>query len=199
MADRPIIDPGENPYLYGQSLPMMPPGQPPITEMDCRKVDPPPLFRVRPPEGAPNVVIVLMDQSCYADPADVRRADPHADVGTAGGERGDVHRTSRSTPLCSPTRTALLTGRNSHQNSMAGVTGTSTAFPGDTGVRPLSMSTVGTMLRRGATAPATSARTTRSLTPRSTSAARSTVGRRAAGSTSSTATSPVSSRICSRA
>ena len=90
MADRLVIDPGEDPYLYGQSIPMMPPGQPPITEMDYRKVDPPPLFRVRPPEGAPNVVIVLMDQSCYARSGDVRRADPHADAGTAGGERGDV-------------------------------------------------------------------------------------------------------------
>ena len=68
MADRPIIDPGESPYAYGQSLPMVSPGQPPITEMDYRKADPPPLFRVRPPAGAPNVVIVLMDQSCYADP-----------------------------------------------------------------------------------------------------------------------------------
>ena len=36
--------------------------------MDYRKVDPPPLFKIRPPKGAPNVVIVLMDQSCYADP-----------------------------------------------------------------------------------------------------------------------------------
>jgi len=33
VADRPIIDPGENPYLYGQSIPMVPPAQPPITQM----------------------------------------------------------------------------------------------------------------------------------------------------------------------
>ena len=34
MSERPIINPGENPYQYGQSLPIEPPEQPPITEMD---------------------------------------------------------------------------------------------------------------------------------------------------------------------
>ena len=76
MVDRPIIDPGENPYLYGQSIPMVPPAQPPITEVDYRKVDPPPAFRVRPPAGAPNVVVVLMDQSCYAEPEMFGRQGP---------------------------------------------------------------------------------------------------------------------------
>ena len=37
-------------------------------EPDWRKVTPPPRFEPRPPEGAPNVVIVLMDQLSYADP-----------------------------------------------------------------------------------------------------------------------------------
>ena len=68
MGKQGVINPGDNPYQYGQSLPILPPEQPPITEMDWRKVEPPPLFKLRPPKGAPNVVIVLMDQSCYADP-----------------------------------------------------------------------------------------------------------------------------------
>ena len=145
MADRPIIDPGESPYWYGQSIPMVPPGQPPITEMDYRKVDAPPLFRVRPPEGAPNVVIVLMDQSCYADPEMFggRIRTPTLERLAANGV---TYANFKVNAACAPTRTALLTGRNSHQNSMATVTGTSTAFPGDTGSRPLSVSTVGTML-----------------------------------------------------
>ena len=127
MAEREIIDPGENPYLCGQSIPMIPPGQPPITEMDYRKVDPPPLFRVRPPAGAPNVVVVLMDQSCYADPEMFggRIRTPALERLAKGGV---TYPNFKVNAACAPTRTALLTGRNSHQNSMATVTGTSTAF-----------------------------------------------------------------------
>ena len=40
-TERAIINPGENPYQYGQALPILPPDQPPITEMDWRKVEPP--------------------------------------------------------------------------------------------------------------------------------------------------------------
>jgi arylsulfatase len=39
-----------------------------MTEQDRRKVNPPPHHVVTPPKGAPNVVIVLLDQLAYADP-----------------------------------------------------------------------------------------------------------------------------------
>ena len=41
-----------------------------------------------------------------------------------------------TTALCSPTRMALLTGRNHHMNNMGGITEIATAFPGNTGQRP---------------------------------------------------------------
>ena len=53
----------------GEVLPMRPPKRPPITEMDWRKVKTPERFEVKPPKGAPNVVIVLLDQLAYAVPA----------------------------------------------------------------------------------------------------------------------------------
>jgi Sulfatase len=49
-------------------LPIQPLKQRPITALDYRKV-PPPRFAVTPPKGAPNAVIVLLDQVGYADPA----------------------------------------------------------------------------------------------------------------------------------
>ena len=130
----------------GEVLPIPAPKQEPITEMDWRKVPPPKRFAVKPPQGAPNVVIILMDQAGYADPA------------TMGGpirtptmdklaQDGLTYTNFHVNALCSPSRVALLTGRNSHQNSMAGVAGTNTAYPGDTGMRPPTISTIGTMLQ----------------------------------------------------
>ena len=43
------------------SLPIQPPVSAPVTELDARNVTPPPPFNIAPPEGAPNVVIVLID------------------------------------------------------------------------------------------------------------------------------------------
>ena len=52
-----------------------------------------------------------------------------------------------TTALCSPTRTALLTGRNHHMNNMGGITEVATAFPGNTGQRPNSVAPLAEMLR----------------------------------------------------
>ena len=56
-----------NPKM-GEILPIPPPKRELITEVDYRKVKPPPRFEVKPPKGAPNIVICLMDQLSYADP-----------------------------------------------------------------------------------------------------------------------------------
>jgi arylsulfatase len=52
-----------------------------------------------------------------------------------------------TTALCSPTRAALLTGRNHHMNNMGSITETATAFPGQTGQRPNSVAPLAEMLR----------------------------------------------------
>src|SRR5688572_16223879 len=65
MAQQRSVTPG----MTGEVLPILPPKQPPITEPDWRKVPQPKPFVVRPPQGAPNVVIVLLDQTAYADPS----------------------------------------------------------------------------------------------------------------------------------
>ncbi|TAL24084.1 MAG: arylsulfatase, partial [Frankiales bacterium] len=80
-------------------------------------------------EGAPNVVIVLADDlgfadlGCYGSEIDT----PHLDALAARGLRyTDFH----STPMCSPTRAALLTGRNSHSVGIGHVAHSDPGFPG---------------------------------------------------------------------
>ena len=131
----------------GRILPVPPPRYEPITEMDFRNVTPPSRFEVKPPSGAPNVVVVLMDQLSYTDPSTfggpIRM--PTLDRLAANGLR---YTNFHVNALCTPSRMSLLTGRNAHQCSGATVVDTSTAFPADTGVRPDSVATVGEVLRR---------------------------------------------------
>ena len=87
----------------------------------------PPLFA--PPAGAPNVVVVLLDDVGYAQfgayGSDV--ATPTFDRLAAGGRR---YANFHTTALCSPTRACLLTGRNHHSNGMARVVELASGFPG---------------------------------------------------------------------
>ena len=81
------------------------------------------------PEGAPNVVLVVLDDVGYAQlgcyGSDI--ATPNIDRLAAGGVRfANFH----TTALCSPTRSCLLTGRNHHSNGMARVADLAVGFPG---------------------------------------------------------------------
>ena len=97
-------------------LPIPEPEVPSYTELDARNAKPPPRFEVKAPQGAPNVVIVLLDDigfgqsSTFGGPARMPALDALA---TQGIRYNNFH----TTALCSPTRTALLTGRNHHVNN----------------------------------------------------------------------------------
>ncbi len=95
----------------------------------------PPIRQIRPPVGAPNVLIVLVDDAGFAASSPFGGAidTPTADRLAAGGLRYSRFHT---TALCSPTRQALLTGRNHHSVGMGGITEIATSAPGYTGVRP---------------------------------------------------------------
>ncbi len=127
-------------------LPIPEPTYPPITELDARKVTPPPRFEVKAPEGAPNVVIILIDDmgfgvpSAFGGPAHMPTADRLASEGLRYNQ-------FHTTALCSPTRTALLSGRNHHSNNMGSIAETGTAFPGNTGQRPDNVAPLAEMLR----------------------------------------------------
>ncbi len=106
----------------------------------------PPIEPLRPPKGAPNVLIVLIDDmgfgatSTFGGPCEMPTLDRLAD----GGLRYNRFHT---TALCSPTRQALLTGRNHHSAEMGSVAEVATAMPGNTSARPNSVATVAEMLR----------------------------------------------------
>jgi len=127
-------------------LPIKEPSYTAITELDARKATPPPRFEVKAPENAPNVVIVLIDDqgfgasSTFGGPIN----EPSADRLASEGLRYNRFHT---TALCSPTRTALLTGRNHHQNNAGAIMELATAFPGNTGLRPKSVAPLAEMLR----------------------------------------------------
>ena len=127
-------------------LPIPEPKVPFATELDARKATPPPRFEVKAPQGAPNVLIVLIDDmgfgqsSAFGGPVHM----PTLDRMAAGGLRYNQFHT---TALCSPTRTALLWGRNHHMNNFGSISETATSFPGQTGVRPNSVAPLAEMLR----------------------------------------------------
>jgi arylsulfatase len=127
-------------------LPIPEPTYPPITELDARKATPPPRFEVKAPPGAPNVLIILIDDMGFAMPS-AFGGMVHMPTSDRLAEGGLRYTQFHTTALCSPTRTALLSGRNHHTNNMGGVTEMATAFPGNTGVRPNSVAPLAEMLR----------------------------------------------------
>jgi len=106
----------------------------------------PPIRRLLPPSGAPNVLIVLLDDvgfgasSAFGGPVNMPTAERLA------GE-GLKYTRFHTTALCSPTRAALLSGRNHHSVGMGGITELATSAPGYNSLRPNSCATLPEILR----------------------------------------------------
>jgi arylsulfatase A-like enzyme len=115
------------------------PDRPPhgLTTYDAKDPDTafPPIEPLLPPAGAPNVVVILLDDvgfgasSAFGGPCNT----PTAERLAAGGLRYNRFHT---TALCAPTRQALLTGRNHHSVGMGSITETATSAPGNSSLRP---------------------------------------------------------------
>ena len=101
---------------------------------------------LRPPAGAPNVLIVLLDDvgfgasSAFGGPVNM----PTAERLAAGGLK---YTRFHTTALCSPSRQALLTGRNHHAVGMGGITEIATSAPGYSSVRPNTAAPLAEVLR----------------------------------------------------
>jgi arylsulfatase len=95
----------------------------------------PPIEPLRPPDGAPNVLIVLLDDvgfgaaSAFGGPCETPTAERLA-------ANGLKYNRFHTTALCSPTRQAMLTGRNHHSVGMGGITEIATSAPGYNSIRP---------------------------------------------------------------
>jgi arylsulfatase len=103
--------------------------------MDARNVANPPIFSITPPEGAPNVVIVLIDDIGFAAATPFGGAieTPTFERLANEGLRFNMFHT---TALCSPTRASLLSGRNHHEVNVGSVMEVATGFAGNQGMRP---------------------------------------------------------------
>src|SRR5437016_13433389 len=120
-----------------------------LTTYDAKDPDTkfPAITPLRPPNGAPNVLLILLDDvgfgasSVFGGPCQT----PNAEKLAADGLRYNRFHT---TALCSPTRAALLTGRNHHVNNAGAIMELATAFPGNTGIRPNSVALLAEMLRQ---------------------------------------------------
>ncbi len=134
------------PKLDRTILPIPEPSYPKITELDARKAKAPARFEIKAPQGAPNVVIVLIDDigfghsSAFGGPINMPTLEKMA-------ANGLKYNRFHTTALCSPTRTALLTGRNHHVNNAGAIMELATGFPGNTGIRPDSVAPLAQILK----------------------------------------------------
>jgi len=123
--------------IQRSSLPIPDIQRPGLITYDAKDPDTtfPPIRDVRPPKGAPNVLVILIDDvgygasSAFGGPCHT----PNYEKLAAGGLK---YTRFHTTALCSPTRQALLTGRNHHSVGMGGITEIATSAPGYNSVLP---------------------------------------------------------------
>jgi arylsulfatase A-like enzyme len=102
--------------------------------------------RVKSPDGAPNVLVILLDDmgfgasTAFGGPCSMPAAEQLAE----GGLKFNRFHT---TAICSPTRAALMTGRNHHSVGMGIVTDFATTAPGYSGMRPADAATIAQTLQ----------------------------------------------------
>lgn len=91
--------------------------------------------RRRAPSGAPNVVVILADDMGFSDVGCYGSEIPTPNIDAVAAQ-GLRYNNFHVAPLCSPTRAALLTGRNPHSVGMGQVAHIDAGFPGYTGELP---------------------------------------------------------------
>jgi arylsulfatase A-like enzyme len=128
-------------------LPIKEPVRKTYTELDVRNATAPARFNITAPKGAPNVVVILIDDmgfgvsEAFGGPVTTPSMDKLADNGLK-------YNRFHTTALCSPTRVALLTGYNHHSNNMGCIGEAATTFPGYTSVRPQTITPMAEVLRQ---------------------------------------------------
>src|SRR5579863_4088654 len=95
----------------------------------------PAITQLRPPKGAPNVLLILIDDAGFGSSSAFGGPcyTPNAELLASGGLKFNRFHT---TALCSPTRQAMLTGRNHHSVGMGGITEIASGSPGYNSILP---------------------------------------------------------------
>jgi arylsulfatase len=102
---------------------------------------------VKPPKGAPNVVLILLDDAGFGQFSTFGGGVPSPTMERLAAE-GLRYNRFHTTALCSPTRAALITGRNHHSAAFASISEAATGYDGYTCILPRSCGTVGEVLRQ---------------------------------------------------
>jgi len=116
-------------------IPDIPPNS--LTTFDAKDPDTmyPPIRPISPPDGAPNVLVILIDDAGYGSSSAFGGPcqTPNFEKLAKGGLR---YTRFHTTALCSPTRAALLSGRNHHSVGMGAITEFATSAPGNNSMKP---------------------------------------------------------------
>ncbi|MCC8978705.1 arylsulfatase [Bradyrhizobium acaciae] len=138
--------PGATTTIDGKQLPPSPPGFGGVIGEKASESKPWWAPRVVPPKGAPNVLLIMTDDQGFGAPSTFGGVIPTPSmdrIAQAGVRYTNFH----STSLCSPTRAALITGRNHHSVGSGVVGELATGFPGYDSIIPIEKGTVGTILK----------------------------------------------------
>jgi arylsulfatase len=132
--------------ISGTQLPPEPPAFGGVINEDAASSKPWWAPRIVPPKGAPNILLIITDDSGFGVPSTFGGVipTPTMDRIAANGLRyNNIH----STALCSPTRAALITGRNHHSAGFGVISEQATGFPGYNSILAPDKATIGRMLR----------------------------------------------------
>ena len=138
--------PAATTVIDGKYLPPPPPtfgGEINLNAFQSKPYWPP---RVVPPEGAPNVLLIMTDDVGFGAPSTFGGVIPTPNLDRIA-KMGLRYTNFHSTALCSPTRAALITGRNHHNVGFGVISEAATGFPGYNSVINKDSATVGTILR----------------------------------------------------
>ncbi|MGO4440344.1 arylsulfatase [Rhizobium sp. RAF56] len=102
--------------------------------------------RIVPPEGAPNILLIMTDDQGFGAPSTFGGVIPTPAMDRIASN-GLRFTNFHSTSLCSPTRGALITGRNHHSVGFGVVGEIATGFPGYDSIIPIEKGTIGTILK----------------------------------------------------
>src|ERR1700752_2922182 len=129
-------------------LPIPDPARTGLITYDAKDPDTkyPPIHQLRPPKDAPNVLIILLDDAGFGS-ASAFGGPCHTPNAERLAANGLKYNRFHTTALCSPTRQALLTGRNHHSAGMGGITEIASGSPGYCSVLPNTMSPIARTLK----------------------------------------------------
>ena len=146
QSDAPLGSPAATRAIDGLQLPA--PGVPFGGTIEPNALDSRPFWspRIAPPEGAPNVLLILTDDVGFGAPSTFGGVIPTPALDRIA-EMGLRYTNVHSTALCSPTRAALLTGRNHHSVGFGVISEQATGYPGYDSVITKDKATIGRILK----------------------------------------------------